>query len=81
MDVTISLQNMVIAGWIQGVGSCWMGAFDERKLKETLNLPADSSIVGAIAFGMSDENPKQPRKKPIAEIFHFDTWQEKQIES
>ena len=35
MDVTIALQNMVIAGWVQGVGSCWMGAFDERKLKET----------------------------------------------
>jgi len=74
MDVTIALQNMVIAGWVQGVGSCWMGAFDERKLKETLNLPADSEIVGAIAFGVPDENPKQPRKKPIDEIFHFDKW-------
>jgi nitroreductase len=74
MDVTIALQNMVIAGWVQGVGSCWMGAFDERKLKEILNLPADSEIVGAIAFGVPDENPNQPRKKPIDEIFHFDKW-------
>ena len=74
MDVTIALQNMVIAGWVQGVGSCWMGAFDEIKLKETLNLPADSSIVGAIAFGIPDEAPSQPRKKQINEIFHFDKW-------
>ena len=27
MDVTIALQNMVVAGWVQGVGSCWMGAY------------------------------------------------------
>ena len=26
MDVTIALQNMVIAGLLQGVGSCWIGA-------------------------------------------------------
>jgi nitroreductase len=74
MDVTIALQNMVIAGWVQGVGSCWMGAFDERKLKKTLALPVDSRIVGAVAFGIPDENPSQPRKKPINEIFHFDKW-------
>jgi len=74
MDVTIALQNMVIAAWVQGVGSCWMGAFDDQKLKDTLDLPADSRIVGAIAFGIPDKNPGQPPKKPLEEIIHFDKW-------
>ena len=74
MDVTIALQSMVVAAWVQGVGSCWMGAFDEKKLKDTLNLPVDSRIVGAVAFGIPDENPSQPTKKPLNEIFHFDKW-------
>jgi nitroreductase len=74
MDVTIALQNMVVAGWVQGVGSCWMGAFDDKILKEALNLPVDSIIVGAIAFGIPDDNPRQPRKKQINEIFHLDKW-------
>lgn len=74
MDVTIALQNMVVAAWVQGVGSCWMGAFDERKLKDTLNLPVDSRIVGAVAFGIPDENPRQPAKKPLSETVHFDRW-------
>ena len=74
MDVTIALQNMVVAACVQGVGSCWMGAFDERKLKDTLNLPADSRIVGAVAFGIPDENPNQPPKKPLTEIVHFNKW-------
>ncbi len=74
MDVTIALQSMVIAGWLQNVGSCWMGAFDDKKLKDTLNLPADAGIVGAIAFGIPTEDPVQPRKKQLEEIFHFDKW-------
>ncbi len=74
MDVTIALQSMVVAAWVQGVGSCWMGAFDEIYLKATLNLPVDSRIVGAVAFGIPDENPSQPTKKPLNEIFHFDKW-------
>jgi len=74
MDVTIALQNMVVAAWVQGTGSCWMGAFDERKLEDTLNLPADSRVVGAVAFGIPDENPSQPTNKPLTEIVHFDKW-------
>ncbi len=74
MDVTIALQSMVIAGWIQGVGSCWMGAFDDNKLRNALDLPADARIVGAIAFGMAAETPKQPPKKTLDEIVHFDEW-------
>ena len=74
MDVTIALQSMVIAGWVQGVGSCWMGAFDENKLRNALKLPADARIVGAIAFGFPGENPKQPPKKALDDIVHLDHW-------
>ena len=74
MDVTIALQNMVITAKAQGVGSCWMGAFDEKKLRDTLNLPDECMTVGAVAFGIPDEQPKQPPKKQLNEIVHFNKW-------
>jgi nitroreductase len=74
MDVTIALQNMVVAAWVQGVGSCWMGAFDEARLRDALRLPSDATIVGAVAFGIPDESPRQPAKKPLTDIVHFDGW-------
>ena len=74
MDVTIALQNMVVAGWVQGVASCWMGAFDELKLRKTLELPSDAQIVGAIAFGITDQIPKPLPKKQLSQIVHFDKW-------
>ena len=75
MDVTIALQSMVLAACVQGIGSCWIGAFDENNLKATLNLPADSGIVGGVAFGIPDVIPSQPKKKAFSEIIHLDRWQ------
>lgn len=74
MDVTIALQNMVVAGWVQGVASCWMGAFDEIKLRTVLELPSDAKIVGAVAFGIADHIPKPLPKKQLNQIVHFDKW-------
>ena len=74
MDVTIALQNMVSAAWLQGVGSCWIGAWNDAKLRDALNLPADTRIVGLVTFGVPDENPSQQPKKPLDEIVHFDKW-------
>jgi len=74
MDVTIALQNMVVAAWVQGVGSCWIGAFDEAKLRRRLELPSDAVVVGGIALGIPEKVPAMPRKKPASETFHFDKW-------
>ena len=75
MDVTIALQNMVIAGWVQGVASCWMGAFDELKMKNTLGLPSDAQIVGAVAFGIAERIPEAPPKKQLDQIVHYDKYE------
>lgn len=74
MDVTIALQNMVIAGWVQGVGSCWMGAFNEPVLRSALNLPKDAKIVGGLAMGFPKEIPRTPPKKILEEIVHTNSW-------
>ena len=74
MDVTIALQNMVVAGWLQGVGSCWIGAWDDRKLRSVLALPSDSKIVGIIPFGIPDKIAVQPSKKSLNQIVHYEKW-------
>jgi nitroreductase len=74
MDVTIALQSMVTAAWFQGVGSCWMGAWNDAELRDKLDLPADTKIVGLVTFGIPDEAPAQRHKRPLAEIVHSDRW-------
>ena len=39
VDTTIALQTMAIAAHLQGIGTCWIGDYNENKLRETLNIP------------------------------------------
>lgn len=51
VDVAISFQQMMLAAWAHGVGSCWMAAFNEEKLAKHLGLPKNYRIVAMSPFG------------------------------
>jgi len=70
VDVTIALQNMVIAAWVQGVGSCWIGAFNEEAVKGILGIPAGLKIVALISFGYPATPPGPKWKKSLNQIVH-----------
>jgi len=69
IDTSIAFQNMVLAAWSLGVGSCWVGSFNEQKIKELLKVPDKWKIVALVTFGYPDEQPKQRKKKPTDELF------------
>ncbi|MBN2461721.1 MAG: nitroreductase family protein [Candidatus Cloacimonetes bacterium] len=51
VDVAISFQQMMLAAWAKGVGSCWLAAFNEKSVKEVLNIPDKFRIVAMSPFG------------------------------
>ena len=71
VDTTIALENMVIAAWSLGVGSCWIGAFNEQKIKEKLQIPKNYKIVALLSLGYPAENPKPRKKKEKSTLFSF----------
>ena len=71
ISTSIALQNMVIAAWAMGVGSCWIGDFKEDKVKQLLNIPDKWKVVALVSFGYPAEKPKPKRKKPIKKIVSF----------
>jgi nitroreductase len=74
ISTAIALQNMVIAGWAMGIGSCWIGAFNEDKVRQLLNIPKNYDIVGIIPFGYPAKIPKPKRKKPLEKITSINTF-------
>jgi len=74
VDTTIALQNMVIAAEVQGVGSCWIGDFEENEVKEGFGIPQEATVVAVIPFGLPDEKPGPHAKKPLNEIIHVNRW-------
>jgi nitroreductase len=67
-------QNMVLAAWSLGVGSCWVTNFYEDGVKELLGVPHRMKLVTVLPFGYPTE-PKTTRRKvrkPIDEIVHYE---------
>ena len=74
IDGARAVQNMVLAAWALGVGSCWVTNFYDDGIKELLSVPPRMKLVTVMPFGYPVE-PKAKRKKirkPMNEILHYE---------
>ena len=74
IDGSRATQNMVLAAWSMGIGSCWVTNFYEDGVKELLGAPQRMKLVTVMPFGYPVE-PKTNRKKirkPMSEILHYE---------
>ena len=71
VDTTIALENMVLAASSLGIGSCWIGAFNEQKVKDKLQIPESWKIVALLSLGYPAENPGPRKKKECSDLFTF----------
>ena len=56
-DVGAAVQNIILAAWEQGIGSCWMQAINRTQIKGILNISKDYQLDSIIAFGYRAELP------------------------
>ncbi|MBM3243454.1 MAG: NAD(P)H nitroreductase [Candidatus Omnitrophica bacterium] len=64
IDIGIACEHLVLQAEELGIGSCWIGWFDERSLKKALKLPGKTKIDVVISLGYYDfqEISQKPRK-------------------
>jgi nitroreductase len=74
VDATIAMENMVIAAWALGVGSCWIGACNEEKVKNLMKIPDGWKVVALVTLGYPAEQPKPRKKKSFEEMFGFNSF-------
>lgn len=51
VDTAIALEHVVLAATAEGVGSCWIGSFNETTVKELIGVPANLRVIAIIALG------------------------------
>ncbi len=56
------------------LGTCWLGAYDEKLVRNVLKIPENIKIVGMITLGYPDEDPDARPRKTIEEIILKDSW-------
>jgi nitroreductase len=73
-DTAIAFEHVCLAAHDLGLGTCWMGWFDEAAVKKELGIPEDIRVVGVSPLGYPDQEPKQRPRKDLTEIAYYNDW-------
>lgn len=72
VDLSIALDHLSLAAVEEGLGTCWIGAFDQAKMSEYVGAPPDRVVTVCMALGYPDETPPARGRKKFEELFSWD---------
>lgn len=72
VDVAIALEHLILQAQEEGLGTCWIGAFEEREVKAILHIPEDVKVLALTPLGYPDQEPSARRRKPLEKIISYD---------
>jgi nitroreductase len=73
-DTAAAAQNILLTAYSLGLGTCWIGAFNDEQAKEAINAPQGVRPVAMILVGYADVSPKPRIKKALSEVCRFDSF-------
>jgi nitroreductase len=76
VDVSIALDHMTMAAVVEGLGTCWIGAFHEDKAKEILGVPEQARVVALLPVGYPAANPEPTSRAEYETRVATDRWPE-----
>ena len=74
VNLSIAMTFMICQAWELGIGSCWIGAFDESLIKKILKIPQDIRVVALSPFGYPAEEPNLRSRKSIDKIVSYNEY-------
>jgi nitroreductase len=72
VDVAIAVEHMMLQAQEEGLGTCWIGAFEEEEVKSLLHVPEDVRVLALTPLGYPDEKPALRGRKDLQEIISHD---------
>jgi nitroreductase len=79
IDMGIAVEHFILQADELGLGTCWLGLFDERKGKRALGIPRDRKVLALLTLGYFDETlaKRQYHRKKLEEMSSFNRWEGK----
>lgn len=75
IDVAIALDHITLAAVESDLGTCWIGAFDEERVKDLLDIPDNIRVVDLMPIGYpSDPSIKDKHRLSFNTIVKYDHW-------
>jgi len=75
IDVAIALDHISLAAVEYDLGTCWIGAFNEGKVKEILGIPEEVRVVELMPIGYpATQAVKEKNRLPFGKIVKHGFW-------
>ncbi|RKD28794.1 nitroreductase family protein [Thermohalobacter berrensis] len=74
VDSAIAMEHFVLAATNEGYGTCWIGAFDEDRVREILSIPNNFRVVAMTPIGEVAEENAHHSKKDVREYVFLNGW-------
>ena len=74
VDLSIATAYMILEAWELGLGTCWIGHFDEDEVKRILEIPQNVRAVTMFPLGYPAESPLQRPRKELREIVCYEKY-------
>jgi len=72
LDCGMASQNLMLEAHSLGLGTCFIGAYNEKAIKNILGLSEKARIVGLVTCGFPDEQPSQKARYPLERLVSYD---------
>jgi nitroreductase len=73
-DTAAAIQNIHLAAYSLGLGTCWVGAFKEEEVRQVLNVPQGVRPVSIIPVGYPARSASARSRRPMNEVVHEETY-------
>jgi nitroreductase len=74
VDATIVMSHIVLAAAEEGLGTCWIAAFDPAAAREVLGLPLEVIPSAFTPLGYAADSPVPKKRRPLADLVRRDHW-------
>ncbi len=74
IDLAIALDHMSLEAAALGLGTCWIGAFYQDRVKEILGIPEGVKVVALMTLGYPKNLGPKSGRRPWSEIVDYDRY-------
>jgi nitroreductase len=72
VDVAIAMEHVALAATAEGLGTCWIGAFDQDEIRALLGVPANAKVIEVMTLGYPADHPRLKTRKAMKELVCYD---------
>ena len=75
IDVAIAVDHLTLAAAAEGLGTCWIGAFDATEVRNILGIPAAVEVVELLPLGYpADPSRIDKQRLALDQIVRWERW-------